>query len=76
MIIMYAIPAIATAEMITYLLCLVIPSFIFLIVALAKDYRRYKAPIYFGFVASIVTSIILYILLPVIKNFISMLVIV
>jgi len=68
---MTTLPIIPTAEMVTYLICLILPSFMFLIVALAKEKRRYKAPIYYGFVVAIIISIVLYILIPVIKNIIS-----
>jgi len=72
---MTTLPIIATAEMVTYLICLILPSFVFLIIALAKEKRRYKVPIYYGFVAAIIISIVLYILIPVIKNIINNMVI-
>jgi len=59
-------PTLTMMQTVPYLICLLLPIFTFLLVALYKERRKYKLPIYYGFVAAIILSILIYIFLPII----------
>ena len=53
------------ADPVPILICLVVPIFTFLLVALMKENRHDKSPIYWGFMIAVLTSIVIYIIIPI-----------